>query len=64
MGKKIDKRTTREIARANKNARRNFETGNMVAVMMCGNDSAVSYLYDVERQKVVRTFHPNVEWVA
>lgn len=28
MGKKIDKRTTREIARANKNARRNFETGN------------------------------------
>lgn len=28
MGKKMDKRTTREIARANKNARRNFETGN------------------------------------
>lgn len=28
MGKKIDKRTTREIARANKNARRAFETNN------------------------------------
>lgn len=28
MSKKTDKRTSREIARANKNARRAFETGN------------------------------------
>jgi hypothetical protein len=36
----------------------------MVAVIMRGDDSAVSYLYDVERQRVVRTLHRNVEWAA
>jgi len=62
-------KTTREWAalaprRSADRAARAYAIRNMVAVMMCGNDSAVSYLYDVERQKVVRTFHPNPEWVA
>lgn len=45
-------------------AARAFAVRNMVAVMMRGDDSAVSYLYDVENDKVVRTVHKNVEWVA
>lgn len=45
-------------------AARAYAARNMVAVMMRGDDSAVSYLYDVENDKVVRTVHKNVEWVA
>lgn len=45
-------------------AARSYAVRNMVAVMMRGDDSAVSYLFDVERNRVVRTIHRNVEWVA
>ena len=45
-------------------AARSYAVRNMVAIMMRGDDSAVSYLYDVEKNQVVRTVHTNVEWVA
>lgn len=45
-------------------AARAYAVQHMVAVMMRADDSAVSYLYDVENDKVVRTVHRNVEWVA
>ena len=45
-------------------AARSYAVRNMVAVVLRGDDSAVSYLYDVERQRVVRTLHRNVEWSA
>lgn len=45
-------------------AARAFAVTNMVAVIMRGDDSAVSYLYDVDGKRVVRTIHRNVEWVA
>lgn len=62
-------KTTREWAalaprRSADRAARSYAVRNMVAVMMRGDDSAVSYLYDVERQRVVRTLHRNVEWAA
>lgn len=45
-------------------AARAYAKANMVAVLMRGDDSAVSYLYDAEGDRVVRTVHQNVEWVA
>ncbi len=45
-------------------AARAFAVRNMVAVLMRGDDSAVSYLFDVERNRVVRTLHLKPEWVA
>jgi len=62
-------KTTREWAalaprRSFDAAARAFARANMVAVIMMGDDSAVSYLHDVESGKVVKTMHRNVEWVA
>ena len=45
-------------------AARAYAIHHMVAIMMRGDDSAVSYLYDVAGRRVVRTLHRNVEWVA
>lgn len=45
-------------------AARAFAKANMVAVIMRGDDTAVSYLHDVESGKVVKTTHRNVEWAA
>jgi len=62
-------KTAREWAalakrRSVESAARAYAKANMVAVVLCGDDSAVSYMYDVEGDKVVRTVHRNVEWVA
>jgi hypothetical protein len=45
-------------------AARAYAVRNMVAVVLRCDDSAISYLYDVERKRVIRTRHANVEWVA
>jgi len=45
-------------------AARAYAKSNMVAIVMCGDDSAVSYLYDVANDRVARTVHKNVEWAA
>lgn len=45
-------------------AARDFAKTNMVAVVMRGDDSAVSYLYDPMNSRVVRTTHARPEWVA
>lgn len=45
-------------------AARSYAKRNMVAVVMCGDDSAVSYLHDVQSGRVVRTIHREVEWAA
>lgn len=37
---------------------------NMVAVVMLGNDDAVSYLFDVANDRVVKRIDRNVRWVA
>lgn len=43
-------------------AARAYAVRNMVAIMMRGDDSAVSYFYDVEGDRVVRTVHAKPEW--
>lgn len=45
-------------------AARAYAKANMVAVVLCGDDSAVSYMYDVANDRIARTVHHNVEWVA
>lgn len=45
-------------------AARSYAVRNMVAIIMRADDSAVSYLYDVANDRVVRTVHRDVVWVA
>ena len=45
-------------------AAKRYARENMAAVVMLGNDDAVSYLFDVANDRVVKTIHRNVEWVA
>lgn len=45
-------------------AARRFARENMVAIVMRGDDSAVSYLYDVANDRIAKTTHRNVEWAA
>ena len=45
-------------------AARRFARENMVAIIMRGDDSAVSYLYDVANDRISKTTHRNVEWAA
>jgi hypothetical protein len=41
-----------------------YARANMVAVVMLGNDDAVSYLFDVANDRVVKRIDRNVRWVA
>ena len=43
-------------------AARAYAKANMVAVVMLANDDAVSYLYDVANDRVVKTLHKEVRW--
>ena len=45
-------------------AARAYAKANMAAVVMCGDDSAVTYLYDVANDRVSVRAHKRVEWVA
>ncbi len=45
-------------------AARAYAKAHMVAVVMCGDDSAVAYLNDVANDRVVRKVCRNVEWAA
>lgn len=45
-------------------AARSFAKLHMVAIVMRGDDTAVSYLHDVESGKVIKTTHREVEWAA
>lgn len=45
-------------------AARLYAKANMVAVILRGDDTAVSFLHDVESGKVVKTTHRAVEWAA
>lgn len=45
-------------------AARAYAKANMCAVVMCGDDSAVSYLYDVMNDRVSVKTHKHVEWAA
>lgn len=45
-------------------AARRFARENMVAIIMRGDDSAVSYLFDVANDRIVKTVHRSVEWTA
>lgn len=61
-------KTSREWAalaprRSVESAAKRYARENMVAVVMLGNDDAVSYLFDVANDRVVKTIHRNVEWV-
>lgn len=60
-------KTSREWAalaprRSIESAAKRYARENMVAVVMLGNDDAVSYLFDVANDRVVKTIHRNVEW--
>lgn len=44
------------------NAARAYAKANMVAVVMRGDDSAVSYLYDVANDRVAKKVWPKVRW--
>ncbi len=62
-------KTAREWAalaprRSVESAAKHYARENMVAVVMLGNDDAVSYLFDVANDRVVKTIHRNVEWGA
>jgi hypothetical protein len=41
-----------------------YARANMVAVVMLGNDDAVSYLFDVANDRVVKRIDRNVRWVS
>lgn len=43
---------------------RAYAKANMVAVVLCGDDSAVSYLYDVMNDRISVKSYKNVEWVS
>lgn len=43
---------------------RAFARKNMVAVVLCGDDSAISYLYDVANDRISRRVYKHVEWSA
>jgi len=45
-------------------AARAYAKANMVAVVMCGDDSAVAYLYDAMNDRVAVKTHKHVEWAA
>lgn len=45
-------------------AAKRFARENMVAVVMLANDDAVSYLFDVANDRVVKTVHREVKWAA
>ena len=62
-------KTSREWAahaprRSVESAAKRYARENMAAVVMLGNDDAVSYLFDVANDRVVKTIHRNVEWAA
>ena len=62
-------KTSREWAalaprRSVETAAKSYARANMVAVVMLGNDDAVSYLFDVANDRVVKTVHRQVEWAA
>ena len=48
--------------RSVESAAKRYAREKMVAVVMLGNDDAVSYLFDVANDRVVKTIHRNVEW--
>lgn len=39
-----------------------YARAHMVAIVMLANDDAVSYLFDVANDRIVKTIHRNVEW--
>lgn len=43
-------------------AARAYARANMVAVVMRGDDSAITYLYDVMNDRVSKKTYPKVEW--
>lgn len=45
-------------------ADRAYAKAHMVAVVLCGDDSAVSYLYDTMNDRIAVKAHKNVEWAA
>lgn len=43
---------------------RRYAKANMAAVVMRGDDSAITFLYDVENNRIVEREWQNVEWRA
>lgn len=62
--KTVNEWAARSPRRSADAAARRFARENMVAIIMRGDDSAVSYLYDVANDRIAKTTHRNVEWAA
>lgn len=45
-------------------AARAYAKANMAAVVLCGDDSAVTYLYDPANDRISVKAHKQVEWAA